>query len=279
MINTCKNCGNQFEGKFCNQCGEKVFTVKDKNIFFFFEQFFHFITHFEGTFFTTLKAIITKPGQLSADFCDGIRKKYFKPASFFLILVIFYLLFPMFSGLNMPLEGHRGQIYKGYVNDKANTYLTTHPDVTIDMLSQKFSSKSEKTSKLLLFLIIPFTAIPLWIAGRKKRPLFYDALCLATEANSFFLFFAFLIMPLIVTLSNWISSLFSTKFYLFNELTLAISIYTIFTFFMLAAVRRFYPGKRKQQIWITVLFLLFHPPIVYILYKFILFVAVFYQIN
>lgn len=279
MTNTCKNCGYHFEGKFCNQCGEKVFTAKDKNIFFFFEQFFHFVTHFEGTFFTTLKAIITKPGQLSTDFCDGIRKKYFKPASFFLILVIFYLLFPMFRGLNMPLEGHLGQIYKGYANEKVNTYLTQHPDVTIDMFSQKFSSKSEKTSKLLLFLIIPLTAIPLWLAGRKQRPLFYDALCLATEANSFFLFFAFLIMPLIVTFSNWVSSFFTARFYLFNELTLAITIYTIFTFFIHTAVRRFYPGKLKQQIWITVLFLLFHPPTIYILYKFILFVAVFYQIN
>src|SRR5690348_17578368 len=23
---TCKNCGNRFSGKFCNQCGEKVYT-------------------------------------------------------------------------------------------------------------------------------------------------------------------------------------------------------------------------------------------------------------
>ena len=77
--NECKNCGNRFTGKYCNVCGEKVYTEKDKSIKYIIEEGFHFLTHFEGTFLKSLKAIITRPGTLSLDYCNGIRKKYFKP--------------------------------------------------------------------------------------------------------------------------------------------------------------------------------------------------------
>ena len=84
----CKNCGNSFTGKYCNQCGEKVYGEKDKSVFHFFEEGLHFITHFDGTFFNTLKKLFTQPGQLSVDYCNGKRKSYFKPLSLFLLLVV-----------------------------------------------------------------------------------------------------------------------------------------------------------------------------------------------
>src|SRR4029078_451394 len=100
---TCKNCGNHFNGNYCNNCGEKVYTEHDRTAFHFLEEGFHFLTHFEGTFFTTIKTIFAKPGQVSVDYANGIRKKYFKLLSLFLLLVVLYLLFPVFEGLNMKL--------------------------------------------------------------------------------------------------------------------------------------------------------------------------------
>src|SRR4051812_13168732 len=79
---TCKNCSNQFTGNYCNNCGEKVYTAHDKSILHFLEEGMHFITHFDGSFFSTLKAIFTTPGKLSTDYTNGIRKRYFKPLSF-----------------------------------------------------------------------------------------------------------------------------------------------------------------------------------------------------
>ena len=102
----CKNCNHAFTGKYCNHCGEKVYSEKDRSVLHFFEEGLHFITHFEGTFFNTLKKIFTRPGQLSVDYCNGKRKTYFKPLSLFLLLVVLYLLFPFFEGLNMKLYYH-----------------------------------------------------------------------------------------------------------------------------------------------------------------------------
>ena len=64
-----------------------------------------------GTFFNTLKKIFTKPGQLSVDYCNGKRKTYFKPLSLFLLLVVVYLLFPVFEGLNMKLYYHTHHMF------------------------------------------------------------------------------------------------------------------------------------------------------------------------
>lgn len=33
--NICKNCGNRFQGSFCNRCGEKVYTDHDNPFFIF----------------------------------------------------------------------------------------------------------------------------------------------------------------------------------------------------------------------------------------------------
>lgn len=104
----CKNCGHVFTGNYCNQCGEKVYTEHDKSLVHLLEEGFHFVTHFEGTLLTTIKTIFTKPGQLTLDYCNGVRKKYFRPLSFFLLLVVFYLVFPLLSGLNMTLYNHSG---------------------------------------------------------------------------------------------------------------------------------------------------------------------------
>ena len=112
--NTCKACHNRFTGKYCNVCGEKAFDEHDKSMAHVAEEVFHFVSHLDGTLINTLRAIFTKPGQLSLDYCNGIRKKYFKPVSFFLLLVVVYLLFPVFRGLNMPLEGHFKQNFYGY---------------------------------------------------------------------------------------------------------------------------------------------------------------------
>mgnify|MGYP003546581747 FL=1 len=108
----CKNCGNHFTGKFCNQCGEKIYNEKDKLIKHLFNDAIHFTSHFDGTFLTSLKTAITKPGKISLDYCSGIRKKYFKPVPFFLLLVVFYLLFPRFQGLNMKAGTYASPQYR-----------------------------------------------------------------------------------------------------------------------------------------------------------------------
>ncbi|MEO8173264.1 MAG: DUF3667 domain-containing protein [Sediminibacterium sp.] len=271
---TCKNCGNRFEGKFCNRCGEKVYQEKDKNVLVLIEETFHFITHVEGTFFTTLKSLFNRPGQISLDYCSGIRKKYFKPLSFFLLLVVIYLLFPLASGLNMPMRFHLSNPHYGaFATKKVTTFLTNHPGMSMETLAQNFALKSEKTSKVLLFLIIPLCAFILWVIGFKKRPYLYDQMVLSAEINSFFLMISFFVIPVIFIMLRGISLLFHFSFELNDDYIFTFTGQVITAIFVAAALRRFYRFGLLYTVLSTCIFMYFHDFIVYILYKFILFVV------
>lgn len=275
----CKNCGNQFTGKFCNNCGEKIYSLHDKSLVHFFEEGIHFITHFEGTLFTTLKTIFTIPGQLSVDYCNGIRKKYFKPLSLFLLLIILYLLFPILEGLNMKLEYYPKQNYFGTFAQTKIDEILNHTGMTMQTLSDKFHTKGEKASKFLLITIIPFTAFVFYGIAFFKRRYFFDHMVFASEINSFYLLWGFLILPVLMKVANYLSYNITGYYLPFFDDVIGVIIYLGMFIYLGSAVKRFYKFKWWQTLLFVVIFYFSHTFIVYILYKFLLFVTVIYQIH
>ncbi|MGZ5286956.1 MAG: DUF3667 domain-containing protein [Flavisolibacter sp.] len=267
--NTCKNCGNVFTGKYCNQCGEKKYREEDKYIPHLFEDAFHFTTHFEGKFFNTLGAVVSRPGKLSFDYCNGLRKKYFKPISFFLMLVILYLLFPLFEGLNMRLKYHVTHDLYGEWAMKKTLEVMQAKNLTEEKMADLFHQKGEKTSKFLLFLIIPVMGIVSWLLGYKKRKLYFDHFVFGIEVSSFFILWGFLFLPLVFLISRK-----SGLGYLFNsESVTGLMILTGSFFYVLLASRRFFKFKWWYSILYSLIYILFMAFFIQWIYKFILFVV------
>lgn len=197
---TCSNCGYVFADKYCNHCGQKHYTEKDKTVKHFLEETVHFFTHFDGSFFTTLKTVLLKPGKLSQDYATGRRKPYYKPISFFLLVVVIYLLFPIFAGLNMAMSNYVSIPYTGNIIRTQIEHKLKHSDVSEEALSERFHKVSVKTSKILLLLMIPLTTLAIFLLYfYYRRPLF-DYLILSTEINIFFILFFFVLFPLITML-------------------------------------------------------------------------------
>ena len=276
-LQICKNCGNKFSGKFCNLCGEKVYTDHDKTLKHFFEEAFHFITHFDSKFLKTVKLVFFKPGFVSKEISGGARKKYFKPVSLFLIGVVIYLLFPVLRGMNIHISSHLGQY---------NTLGITFPEkwvlakIAAQYLSEEqfvelFENKSAKISKLLLFIIIPFTGILLKLLFNRKRKYYFDHFTLSAEINTFNLYFNFLIVPVIVNIvygvaSFWggLSSDYGDNLYVTGFLLL------LFIWYVTAALQRFYELRTWHAFLKSLLFLVGHTIIVYLIYRLILFCIV-----
>lgn len=307
-IVSCKNCGNDFTGKFCNNCGEKVYAAHDKSILHFFEDAFHFVTHFEGTFFTTLKTVFSKPGKLSLDYCNGLRKKYFKPLPFFMLLVVLYLIFPLFTGLNMPFKYYLGNgsyasrataKKTGYNVDsilttvntavearnfksknEANFYWLKYADSIakkfpeLTRLEAAFNKKSEKISKFLLLILLPSTAIVLSLLSVRKHRYFFDQLVLSTEINSFYLMFSFFVMPLLITICYKLIPQTAPR--VLTDTSIGLFSYSIIGFFMAIAFRQFYNDSWWWSVIKAFLVIISHYFIVQFIYKFILFTLTFY---
>ena len=264
---TCKNCGNTFSGKFCNVCGEKVYSEKDKSVSHLLSEGFHFLTHFEGSFFNTAITLFTKPGKLSFDYCTGIRKKYFKPLSFFLLLVILYLLFPIFDGLNITPYYHvRHPFYGSYAMQKAIKVMQVK-HLTEAQFGDAFRHASEKTSKFLLFIIIPVMASFSWALSFKKRKYFYDNFVFSIEANSFFILWGFLILPLLFRALEKIFPVFANV----SDLQILIPNIGLFVIYLIIASKRFFQFKWWYSILYSFLFTLILAVFIQFVYKFILF--------
>jgi hypothetical protein len=267
---TCKNCGNFFVGKYCNQCGEKVFEEHDRSFKHLFEEVFHFLTHFEGTFFNTLKVLPGKPGRISTDFTAGIRRKYFKPLSFFLMLVILYLMFPVYEGLNMRLQYHEMNVLYGkYATEKVEEVMDKK-HYSKEELSEKFHVKGEKASKFLLFIIIPSMAVVSYMMGFRKRKYYYDHFIFSTEAVSFFILWGFLLLPLLSFLLH--------KVYPFEigggERFGVIVMFSGLAIYIAIASRRFFRFRVLYSIFFTFMFTVTLGVFVQLIYKAILFFVV-----
>ena len=222
----CKNCNHAFTGKYCNSCGEKVYSEKDKFVWHLFEEGLHFITHFDGTFFNTLKKIFTKPGQLSVDYCNGKRKTYFKPLSLFLLLVVLYLLFPMFEGLNMKLYYHTHHPLYGNYARRMVIDIMTQKHLADGQVEPLFHPKSEKVSKFLLLILLPLTALFFWLLTYKKRKYFFDQMVFSAEINCMYLLWGFLLLPLLLFIAEKIAYVTTCKYINIEDYNLVMITYT-----------------------------------------------------
>jgi Protein of unknown function (DUF3667) len=245
---TCKNCGHVFIGNYCNACGEKIYHDHHKKTGHLLEEVFHFLTHFEGSFITTLKTVFTKPGKYSLDYCNGIRKKYFKPVSYFMLLVVLYLLFPRFQGLNMKLDT--------YINPKYSFSWAAVPLVKKELKEKNikyaefvklYDSKSSSISKIALFFLIPLASCVILLLFFTSRKYFFDHFILSLELSGLFIALHFLIVPFISFVAELIykpwASFFVDDNYWLTYLQLIIDLV-----FISFAFKRFY----GQNWWWTI---------------------------
>jgi hypothetical protein len=254
-------------------CGEKVYGEQDKKISHIFEEVFHFITHFEGSFLRTLKLVITRPGKLSADYCNGIRKKYFKPVSLFLVLVVIYLLFPFFRGLNMNFYGYisSNSRYAVIARPIAEKKQKSH-HITQEVLAATYNKKSPVFAKFFLLILIPLSSFLLAIIFYTSRRYLFDHFILATEIISFYILTNWLLFPLLIFL---ISQIYPHVENFFNsEGILTYIIVALMATYISVAFRNFY----RQKKWISavkgIFFWLFYVVSIQFVYTILLYLLV-----
>ena len=100
----CLNCGTEFEGKFCPECGQSAdtgrFTMR-----FIFENLIAAFTSKDGGIWFTLKNLFSRPGAMVVELLNGKRRSYFSPfPMLFFALTVYILLF--------TFTGSRGDIHE-----------------------------------------------------------------------------------------------------------------------------------------------------------------------
>ncbi|MDX8341731.1 DUF3667 domain-containing protein [Draconibacterium sp. IB214405] len=89
----CLNCGTNFSGHYCPNCGQAV-KEYDKPFGFIFFNFLGDFFAFDTRFFKTLLALVARPGFLTKEYFAGRRVRYSPPFRIFVFVsfILFFLL-------------------------------------------------------------------------------------------------------------------------------------------------------------------------------------------
>lgn len=104
----CHNCQELMasDSSFCRNCGQKRAKLRI-SLYALLSDFFAQQFSIEGRLFKTLATLLFQPGQLTVDYCQGKRARYFTPIQLYLITsVLFYLLLDTASGV-APVSAFR----------------------------------------------------------------------------------------------------------------------------------------------------------------------------
>lgn len=275
---TCKSCGNEFKGTYCNLCGEKVITPKDRSFRKFLSTILIAVTFVDNKFIKSLWLIIKNPGFLSKEYAEGRRVNYIRPMQMFFVLNLIYFLFPILQLFNSSL---RTQMYYLFHSEMVRNMVINRvasEGLSLDGFSLMYDGKSTGLAKLLIVIFVFLASLPLSLIFRKKNRYFTDHLALSVELACFNMFVnAIFLSSLLFVISkifHWSGS--GLGGYL-NDTTFT-GIFVIANFyFIYRASRTFYMQRGKRLIAKSIagilgLFLALE------LYRILLFFVTFYSI-
>lgn len=86
---TCKNCGNIFQGNYCNNCGQPA-HAHPINTQFVMHDIRHGLFHIDGGLLYSAKQLFLRPGHTVREYIEGKRAKHYKPFSMVIVTASFY---------------------------------------------------------------------------------------------------------------------------------------------------------------------------------------------
>jgi hypothetical protein len=191
-------------------------------------EFFHTITHTDKGVFPLAKNLVTRPGTLAKDLVEGRRKKHFNLFQYLvIILAITTFLMVKFNFMERSMDA---------VNSGLGNSMTDR----VAQFQKQLANAIQKYYNLLMFLMLPVSALVSWLLLRKRKYNYAEHLvfhAVVAAANTTVVLF---ILPVFGIYS---SLAFST--FMFLGLMLLIIFYTM-------AYRQFFGFSWGKSIGITI---------------------------
>jgi hypothetical protein len=205
----CKNCDQNFNGNYCNHCGQSAETHK-LNFHFLWHDIQHGLFHFDKGVLYTAKQLLTRPGATIREFIEGKRVNHFKPLSLVIILATIYGLLYHYFHINLMSEINLDSSPNQKMNfEKINDWISTH-------------------YAWATLITIPFYAIGTFIAFRKQGYNFIEHLILNSFLAAQRLIIHIATFPLIYTFNGTPFINKATVIILFIDFALMVWGYTQF---------------------------------------------------
>jgi hypothetical protein len=216
----CLNCGNDYKGNYCPQCGQKASTSRLHLKGLITNVITTFVAG-ENNFIHTLKSLCTRPGYMIREFILGKRISYVAPIKMLIYLVTFYALFSYITGKDNSFYQEVEEKYEIITQDEDSNDEDFDEEVeetvqqTMSLLQVFLSNKVYHALTNAFFFVIPYR---IYFRKRKlERP---DGMMQELNIAEHFytmiyqsclmMLFAIAILPLshIVKIEEWASFIF-----------------------------------------------------------------------
>ncbi len=159
-MNTCKNCNQNFEGNFCNNCGQKASVGKIDYKYILHNLPNSFLQFNRGLLFT-IRELTTRPASSIREFIAGKRQNHYQPIAYFILTSALYALVT-------------------FMLDK-NTFLVDTLSGVIESLAKSDKSRSlevinflTKQQTYLGLLFIPLYSLASYFTFRKYKYNYFE---------------------------------------------------------------------------------------------------------
>jgi len=224
----CRNCGVALQGRYCHGCGQKA-AHSEVTVRQLVHEAFHEFAHLDDSKVVhTLKLLLFKPGELTAEFFRGRRARYVPPIRLYLVCSL--LFFALAAWSRSPFI--QIQMTKDDIADSAEREAAQKE--TAARLEHLRDEMTHNTPRAM-FVLMPAFGLFTWALFRRAQPYYVPHLYYAIHFHAF----VFLMLAIKVAFSfagragDVIGGLF--------PLTIAPYHYI--------ALRRVFGGTRRQVAW------------------------------
>jgi hypothetical protein len=222
---TCRNCYGTVENRFCSMCGQEN-TETRKTFRHLVFHFFEDLTHYENSFWHSIKYLIFRPCFLTKEYLDGKRKSYLDPIRLYIFIsfITFFTisLFPenkVTENYKKPNSVSREKDSIDFINIKYNSIAALDSvqktkqskdrlssfeywvfkkiifiknNNTKQEISNKFKESFVHNFPKVLFIYMPIFAMVMWVFNNKKKWIYFDHAILTLHYFSFLLLLFFI---------------------------------------------------------------------------------------
>ena len=138
----CLNCGTEFEGKFCPQCGQSAdtgrFTWR-----FIIENLQSAVLGKDASIWFTIKNLFTRPGAMIVDMLNGKRKSYFSPFPMLFSALAVYVLILSFTGSNIAFREFEDELLRPESSENVEMELDVFGSELVNQDSESAETKDD----------------------------------------------------------------------------------------------------------------------------------------
>lgn len=192
MVTTCKNCTQQFEGDFCNNCGQKS-KIKPINFSYVLEEIRTGVFQFDKGLFFTIKELFIRPGHTIREYLQGKRVNHFKPIAFLLLLATLYAVTQYFLDIKQDSSESLDTFTKYNSQDQTFAGINLKGKLNGFIKYNQWLKDNYAYNKLLL---IPVFSLASYISFLRIKYNYFEHLILGTLVGGQIILINLLFLPL-----------------------------------------------------------------------------------